>query len=249
MEDWLFFTGPSIADIDGAVGGLPEAIVSSGGYFVHAFNAAGLEPAGWPKNTGHWVTMTPSTGDLDGDGDLEVVVATRMGDLHVWSTPGDACGNAQWRKARADEWNTGMPGIDTRRPNAVLNLAASGKNLTWTAPGDDGACGTAPHTTSATRRLQSTKPSGTLTTRSPPPRRNRQARAETFDPKLIGRYYIAIRTIDEAGNMSAVSNTIHVCLLPAPVPNDPDCDGFSTTIEELRRYRPRAFTATSRPCE
>ena len=88
MEDWQFFTGPAVADIDGAPGGLPEMVTSSGGYFVHAFNAAGLEPAGWPKNVGQWVVTSPSVGDLDADGQLEVVVATRMGDIHVYDMAG-----------------------------------------------------------------------------------------------------------------------------------------------------------------
>src|SRR5256885_7090416 len=55
--------GPAVAEISGD--SLPEIIDSSGGYFVHAFNAAGVEPAGWPKLTGHWQTSTPSIGDIN----------------------------------------------------------------------------------------------------------------------------------------------------------------------------------------
>jgi hypothetical protein len=128
-------------------------VVSSGGYFVHAFNGVtGVEPSGWPKNVGHWVVATPLVGDIDDDGDLEVVVATRMGDLHVWDMPGAACrvppiggasvSTAQWRKALHDEWGTGTFGRDTLRPAAIRDLAQpSDGNLTFTGVGDDGRCG------------------------------------------------------------------------------------------------------------
>src|SRR5206468_1776360 len=114
IEDWQFFNGPAVAEISGD--SLPEIIESSGGFFVHAFDAAGFEPAGWPKLTGHWQTSTPSIGDLDDDGRVEVVQTTRLGELFVWRTAGATCQADQWRKFRHDEWNTGSFGADTRRP-------------------------------------------------------------------------------------------------------------------------------------
>src|SRR5439155_491880 len=63
IEDWQFFNGPAVAEISGDT--LPEIIDSSGGYFVPAFNAAGLEPAGSPKLTGHRQPAAPSIGHLD----------------------------------------------------------------------------------------------------------------------------------------------------------------------------------------
>jgi hypothetical protein len=75
MEDWQFFTGPAIADIDGGVDGVPEIVATSGGYYVHAFDGVtGIDAAGWPKNVGQWVVMTPHVGDIDGDGLLELYV-------------------------------------------------------------------------------------------------------------------------------------------------------------------------------
>jgi hypothetical protein len=163
LEDWQFFTGPAIADVDGGADGVPEIIVSSGGYFVHAFNGVtGLEPAGWPKLTGHWVVASPLIGDIDGDGSLEVVVATRSGDLHVWDVPGGACetgavprASVEWRKALHDEWGTGVYGRDTLRPAAITNLAQpSDGDLTFSGVGDDGHCGSS--TTYEVRSLPGT---------------------------------------------------------------------------------------------
>ena len=133
LEDWQFFSGPAIADLDGGADGIPEIVVSSGGYFVHAFNGVtGVEPAGWPKLTGHWVVASPLVGDIDGDGSLEVVVATRSGDLHVWDMPGGACEtgavprpSVEWRKALHDEWGTGVYGRDTLRPAAISGSRAA----------------------------------------------------------------------------------------------------------------------------
>ena len=48
-------------------------IAGSAGYFVHAWNVDGVEPKGFPKFTGGWALATPTVGDLDGDGKLELV--------------------------------------------------------------------------------------------------------------------------------------------------------------------------------
>src|SRR3989442_2046873 len=147
IEDWQFVTGPAVADISGD--GLPEILETSGGFFVHAFNTAGLEPTGWPKLTGQWQTSVPSVGDLDGDGHVEVVQTTRLGTLFVWNTTGATCQPDQWRKVRHDQGNTGTYGADTRRPARIDDLhftaEGGGAQLAWTAAGDDGRCGPADH--------------------------------------------------------------------------------------------------------
>jgi hypothetical protein len=104
MEDLQFLTGPSIAD----VGGLPtpEIVAGSAGYFVHAYDVTGLEPAGWPKFTGGWTVANAAIGDVDGDGLNEVVTLTREGWLYVWDTTA-AAGAEEWPKKRHDLRNTG----------------------------------------------------------------------------------------------------------------------------------------------
>src|SRR5262249_6964235 len=97
--------------------------------------------------TGQWQTATPSVGDVDGDGTVEVVQTTRLGTVFVWKTAGDACQSDQWRKFHHDEWNTGTYGTDTRRPARIedltLSTAGGPVTLAWTAVGADGRCGTA----------------------------------------------------------------------------------------------------------
>ncbi len=85
IEDISLFVTPAVADITGD--GRPEVITSSGGYVVHAWDADGVEPEGWPKFTGGWVYTALRAGDVDGDGVPEVVALTREGYLFAWKTP------------------------------------------------------------------------------------------------------------------------------------------------------------------
>jgi hypothetical protein len=106
MEDLQFFLNPAVADIDGD--GLPEAINGSAGHIVHAFNVNGVEPAGWPKQTGQWILGSPAVGDADGDGYLEVWTGTRSGFLYAWKTTSLASEAYRgWTGFRHDPANTG----------------------------------------------------------------------------------------------------------------------------------------------
>jgi hypothetical protein len=105
LEDLQFFMAPAIADISGD--GRPEAIITSGGYMVHAWDAQGLAPQGWPKLIGQWAIGSPAVGDLDGDGYLEVVVASRAGQVFAWSTRGPADGAVEWASVHHDAAHTG----------------------------------------------------------------------------------------------------------------------------------------------
>ncbi len=96
---------PSSADVSGD--GYPELVVGSGGYYVHAWDACGIEAPTFPKFTGSWMIGSTAIGDITGDGMLEVVAVTRMGYLFVFSTDGSEDGTVGWPEWRHDGHNTG----------------------------------------------------------------------------------------------------------------------------------------------
>src|SRR5438128_1031515 len=104
IEELQFLTGPSIAHVGATP--LPQVVEGSAGYYLHAFDANGVEPTGWPKFTGGWHIANPAIGDVDGDGMNEVVVLTREGNLFVWDTAA-AARREEWPKKRHDLRNTG----------------------------------------------------------------------------------------------------------------------------------------------
>jgi hypothetical protein len=72
-------SSPVLGDIDGD--GRLEVVVGSGvtveggdGRRVYAWNDDGSTASGWPKSTGGDMYAPPALGDLDGDGDLEVII-------------------------------------------------------------------------------------------------------------------------------------------------------------------------------
>jgi Subtilase family/FG-GAP-like repeat len=145
VEDFQLLSSPAVADVSDSPGN--EVIVGTGLYYLRNFNVAGIEGTGWPKFTGGWIFATPSVGDADGDGQLEVTTLTREGTSFMWDTDRPACGtNDEWWTSRHDEWNTGAYGTDTRPPGTPTGLGFNliGDNvvtLSWTAPGDDWLCG------------------------------------------------------------------------------------------------------------
>jgi len=104
VEDFQFLVAPAIADVSGD--GIPEAIYTSAGYVVSAWDAKGRVPDGWPKFTGQWVLGSPAVGDIDGDGYLEVVTTTREGWLFAWTTNGRADQKIEWASMHHDAQNT-----------------------------------------------------------------------------------------------------------------------------------------------
>ncbi|MEB2312034.1 MAG: S8 family serine peptidase [Sorangiineae bacterium] len=121
IEDFTFFNNQAIADISGD--GYPETLTGSGGYYVHAADACGREPAGWPKFTGQWIIATTAVGDLDGDESLEVVVNSRSGWLYAWHTEGSTKGTISWESYHHDNRNTGS--LTTPLEQGTLRGAAA----------------------------------------------------------------------------------------------------------------------------
>jgi hypothetical protein len=102
--DLAFFVTPAIGDVDDD--GIREVVAGNGVYTLSAVNALGAA-RGWPKLTGGWLVGTPSFGDWDGDGRLEVAVVRRDGVLLAWHTPTPAHRVNQWPRFGHDLANTG----------------------------------------------------------------------------------------------------------------------------------------------
>lgn len=142
IEDLQFLVAPAIADLDGD--GKAEAVMGSAGYLLHAWDAAGIEPQGWPKFTGNWILGSPAVGDIDGDGYVEVVVSTREGKLFAWHTKGRADQKIGWQSIHHDPQNTGnfeTPLASQRGPDEVVEDIPQGcceggtkASLLWLAP-------------------------------------------------------------------------------------------------------------------
>ena len=105
IEDMQFLMAAAVADLNGD--GNAEAVYGSAGGVLHAWDALGVSPGGWPKNTGHWILGSPAIGDIDGDGYLDVVASTREGYLFAWKTRGPADQPVEWASQFHDAANTG----------------------------------------------------------------------------------------------------------------------------------------------
>ncbi|MBW2242031.1 MAG: VCBS repeat-containing protein [Deltaproteobacteria bacterium] len=127
MDDLMFLTSPSIADVDGD--GTPEILQGSGVYMVRAFRADGSQAPDFPKFTHGWLISAPTAGDVDGDGLIELVAATREGNLYVWNTPAAATEAAiPWQGFGRDRRNTQNHDSGVS-PLAIPRSPADG--LTW----------------------------------------------------------------------------------------------------------------------
>ena len=86
---------------------MPEILIGSGGYLVHAVDASGVDAPGWPKFPGSWIIASPAvSGRFDIKGQV-VAVTTREGQLWVWRGHGRRGVEAPWPRYHHDARNTG----------------------------------------------------------------------------------------------------------------------------------------------
>jgi len=139
IEDMQFLLAPAIADISGD--GNNEVIYASAGYVVHAWDAEGNSPEGWPKFTGNWILGSPTVGDINGDGWLDVAVTTREGWLYAWSTRGRADQVIEWGSMLHDAANTSNHSLPLpTQEGPVLDSGDTGGGSDGTDPGKEGGC-------------------------------------------------------------------------------------------------------------
>ena len=200
-----FLGAPVIADVSGD--GQPDVVQGGDSSALHAFTTGGAQASDFPKFTTGWIVFGPSVGDFDSDGKNEVVTTTREGYLMSWRTDGLADANQEWWSSHHDERNTGEYGVDTRPPGILrdASVSADGSTLEWKAPGDDWYAGTADHYEIATssgpicpNNFNSAQPL------SDPPAPSVAGDPETYTPPADALGHVAVRAVDEAGNLGPV---------------------------------------------
>jgi len=100
-------TSPIISRTSDGLG----VIVGSDLGYVYAWNADGSSIDGFPIDFGQPISKTPAAGDIDGDGNQELVVLGRSGRLAAYSISTISASTASWPQAMCDESNSGSYGI------------------------------------------------------------------------------------------------------------------------------------------
>jgi hypothetical protein len=207
VNDLQFLTGPAIADLDGLPG--EEVFGGTASLELYGMNAAGVpfDPTGWPKLTGDWMVANPVAGslgtiDTDSDARKVVVALTRSGTLFAYATEAPSCSAASWPRFHHDNASSGDLRRDAVSPGKPTGATLSGGEIGFDAPGDDLLCGSADHYQVVTSDNPITGANfGQQPQLSGAPSPASAGSHQTFPVPAGARHYVAIRAVDEQGNV------------------------------------------------
>ncbi len=205
QDGFPFYDAPLSADVAGD--GTRQVIESNDSYWIHAWDVHGGEAPGFPKYTGQWTSFSGVVGDPRMNGWLRYATGTREGWLFVWRVAGDARLDNSWSHYRGNDYNSGLYGQDSRRPESILDLRRSGDTLSWTAPGGDYELGQA----SSYRVLACRDADCTRAVQLPgAPTPGAAGFLQKFHVPTLphGTRYLAVRAVNAAGNLSALGNVV-----------------------------------------
>ena len=194
-DDFQFLSSSDVANVNG--GAANQVLAGTGLGLLHAYDGAtGLDVSGFPKVTGGWLFAPAALSD-----DGRIADITREGYLFEWNQPSLPRCQSEWPSFRHDPQQTGNYDKDGTAPSTPTNLALTGGQLSFKAPGDDGRCGTADHYEIVTSKapIKPVNFSG-ATPLANPPAPQPAGTTQTYTLPAHQRY-VAIRAIDEAGNV------------------------------------------------
>jgi hypothetical protein len=225
VNDLQFLTGPSVSDIDPTAPG-QEILEGSASMDLNAFTAAGTEVSGWPKMTTDWTIANPTVGsfgtlDTDAAAHKVVIGLTRSGYINAYTTAAPACSPSAWPRFHHDNANSGDAQRDATLPGAPYNANVANGAISFRAPGDDLMCGTADHYELVTSDQPITAQNfADATSLSGAPGPAAPGTKESFAPSAGVKRYVAIRAVDEQGN---VGRPLSVDFLGPPKPPPAPC--------------------------
>ncbi|MSO42304.1 MAG: hypothetical protein EXQ70_10505 [Solirubrobacterales bacterium] len=200
-----FLGAPVIADLTGD--GRAEMVIGGDSSAMHAYNTdTGAQASGFPKFQTGWIVFGPTVGDLDSDGKVELVAGTREGYLMAWDTQGKSAANDEWWSYRHDERNTGRYGLDTRPPGALrkakVNKARTA--ISFKSPGDDWYAGRPKSFQAVSSRKKITAANFRQAKKLKAHKGASAGKKVTYRLPVNRSRYVAVRAIDEAGNVGRV---------------------------------------------
>jgi len=133
----LMECSPAVLDLDLDDGGKREILINNNMNYpygdMYGFNDDGTMVPGFPLNSGCSFSNSPTVGDVDRDGDIEIAfVAESL--LYLWTIPGREYRPymVEWGTWFHDNWNTGW--FHPKAPDDLqANSSPGGVSLTWTA--------------------------------------------------------------------------------------------------------------------
>jgi hypothetical protein len=191
-DDFQFLSASDVAKV--VPGEASQVLAGTGLGLLHAYDGiTGLDAPGFPKVTGGWL-YSPAA--LSEDGRMAAI--TREGYLFQWNQPELPRCQSEWPSFRHDQQGSGNYDRDGTPPGAPAQLSLSGDQLSFTAPGDDGGCGSAEF--EVVTSGSPITPAG-FASATPVANGSAAGGSETTVPVPGHDRYLAVRAVDEAGNV------------------------------------------------
>jgi len=108
-------SSPIVADLSGD--GVPDILFGNEGGLLYGWDRDGNAIDGFPLSVGDFIRSTPTADDVDGDGDIDLVLAGWDRNVYIWDSPVPYVrAAAQWPTLKHDVERTGSYDYRPRMP-------------------------------------------------------------------------------------------------------------------------------------